>query len=74
VNIKQTLKLLAHNFYLDNGNVKGLSEKEVEELFTRAIIRGYKEAVDDWSVWHNGEKIIGCGVYTYKEVMKELEK
>jgi hypothetical protein len=38
----------------------------------RAIRIGYLKALKDWAWWHDGEERVGCGVYSYQEVVKSL--
>jgi hypothetical protein len=52
---------------MDLGKLKTKEEK-------MAYLRGYFVAIDTYSIWHDGERVLGCGFTTMKQEKENLDK
>jgi hypothetical protein len=50
----------------------GLKNRNGEEIepTTHTYLKGYWEALDDFGIWENGERVIGCLQTPIKEAMQ----
>ena len=71
-NLGELCDQIGHELYeLDN---EPHTNTSIENLVKRAVRVGYLKSLKDWAIWRDGEEVVGCGVHTYKEVVKSLMK
>ena len=78
-NLGELCDAIGKAFYDEADRIKYIKEKEylsseTLDLIQRAVRIGYLKSLRDWAIWRDGEEVVGCGVYTYKEIVKSLMK